>query len=247
MATTVVGFGLGDDAKSRQMTVLVTQTGVRHLARGPYGPRCTLSVPCPPSGRNPVHAQISNLRAEHSLYVRRGYTRVLIPPACVSVDVDEHPMPPRPDDAYRPERHRELLEAFVAAAPDEPRELEEAIHDFYTAVGVPARPRPVPPPVAPPQPPPRIQALLHTLAHGRTITSPPVSAINYRVTADTVRLHVGTAGEDLDRRRVTELHAALTAWLHLNQPPPPRGSVPAPRRPVRHEPASRAEEHAEGA
>ncbi|MFF3337837.1 hypothetical protein [Streptomyces flavidovirens] len=202
----------------------MTETGVRHICRGVYGGQGAFSRPEPPArSENPVHGQILRLRAIHAKYLDQGYTRALIPPACVHLDVTEPPLHSHPYGKDAPRPHPELFAAFVGSAPGSPARLEEAIHDFYTAIGAPARPlhldrlaRSGPPPL-----PPRAAAMLRTLACGAKVASPDCRAVGYSVTADAVRLRVGRAGEALDRKAVVELQAALTAWLRLNQPPTP--------------------------
>ncbi|MGP3991579.1 hypothetical protein [Streptomyces sp. 3N207] len=112
-------------------------------AHGPYGKPGTVCRPSPPFGQNPVHAQIARIRQEHAALLRRGFTRILIPPACVLLEeVDEPPLADHPYGPDAPHPHRELVEAFVGAVPAEGRELEEAITGFYTAIGAPRRPAP---------------------------------------------------------------------------------------------------------
>ncbi|MBZ4319950.1 hypothetical protein [Streptomyces huiliensis] len=111
-----------------------------------------------------------------------------------------------------------------------PKELEQAIFDFYTTVGLPARRRTVPRQrAAPAQPrkPPISMGYARLLAQGETITSSPRRPVGYRITAETVRLHVGAAGDALDHGEVIKLRAALDAWLQLN-PNPGRTSAHTP-------------------
>lgn len=217
MPTTVVGYRLGNDMSSRQTTLIVTENGLRHRAHGLYGCRGTVSKPAVGSGQNPVHAQVAHLRQEYATALRRDPARVLIPPASVRLDLDEPPLAERPYGPDAPPPHPALIDAFIDAAPSTHRELEEAIHDFYTAIGAPTRPLHPGPPFSPASVPPQVAQALRTLAHGRPVHSTLRGVISYTVTPGTVRLHVGRAGEDLDYRQVLHLQAALTAWLHLNR------------------------------
>ncbi|MFF3432214.1 hypothetical protein [Streptomyces sp. NPDC002602] len=222
MATLVVGFRLGNDTAGRQVTVLVTETGVTHRAQGLYGKLARVSRPEPSvvltttnpcfAGENPLARPIADLREQHASYTRKGFTRALIPPAAVRQDVDEQPL-----KALAP--HRELIQAFLGTAPNTPQPLDEAIREFRGALGLPTRPtnvtrvprdRPIPP---------RVEAMLRTLAHGSPITSPPRLPVGWTVTGQGVRLHVGQAGEVLDRQAVVELQTALSAWLHFTKKP----------------------------
>ncbi|MFE9441157.1 hypothetical protein ACFYO2_19585 [Streptomyces sp. NPDC006602] len=144
MPTTVVGYRLGNG--THQTTALVTQTGRLHLTSGPYGQLGRASRPRMPSGENPVHARVMDLRNLHAKYTARGYHEVLIPPACVQLQAPEPPLTEErfhhPDPAAP-----ELLAEFAGTAPSKPRNLEDAIHAFYTAIGAPTRPpRPHPRP-----------------------------------------------------------------------------------------------------
>ncbi|MFI7337050.1 hypothetical protein ACIBUY_03820 [Streptomyces sp. NPDC050085] len=218
MATLVVGFRLGNDATGRQVTALVTESGVLHRAQGIYGklprvsrpePSIALTSPNPDfKGENPLARPIAKLREHHVHYTKKGYRRPLIPPAVVRLDVEE--LPPLPVTP-----HRELLHAFTGAAPNTPQSLDTAIQAFRTSLGLPTRPanvawKPREQPV-----PPRVEAMLRTLAHGSSISSPPRLPVGWTVTGDGVRLHVGRTGENLDRAAVTELQAALSAWLRF--------------------------------
>ncbi|MFI6642665.1 hypothetical protein [Streptomyces sp. NPDC050504] len=227
VSTVVIGFRLGSDERGLQATALVTAQGVHHLAHGPYDQRPRYTPPGVPIGKNPIHNKVSELRKLHGLYLRRGYDRALIPPVCVRLDVDEHPLSDFPHGANRPRAHPELVEDFVRSAPTEPCDLEEAVRTFYTTVGLPARPRLTRtlPTQAPAPVLSRVQAMRHTLAHGEAVTSDERSPVGYRITADTVSLRVGTVSEDLDRRRAAELQAVLTAWLYFNRQPPPGTST----------------------
>ncbi|MFE3881626.1 hypothetical protein ACFXPQ_01635 [Streptomyces lydicus] len=221
MPTMVVGFRLGNGA--RQATALVTQTGRLHLASGLYGQLGRASRPQMPSGENPVHARMMNLRNLHAKYTGRGYHEVLIPPACVRLQVEEPPLADgqihRPDPAAP-----ELVGEFAGAAPSRPQKLEHAIYAFYAAIGAPARPRgPVPTPrPAPAALTPRAAELRRLLSKGAQLTGPAHSPSGYSVTADGVCLSSRHGGARLNRDDVVELHAALTAWLTLNQAGPPK-------------------------
>ena len=256
MPVVVVGFRVGSDAISRQVTMLLTGTGVLHVAHGSYGARSRLSRPSAPVVReSPVPRQVMHLREVHAKYRRKGYTRVLIPPVCLRLNVTEEPLKPQPWGPDAPATHPELMAAFLAAAPQAPvagegsgdaGELDTAVREFYTALDMPflrrrtgrtTRTQPV-------RLPPRTAAALRVLTHGGALASPARRAVGYTVTADTVRLRVGRAGEDLDYRAVRDLQAALAAWLHLNTPQeapggratPPTDAEPAqqpPRPPLR--------------
>ncbi|WP_405747205.1 hypothetical protein OG422_29105 [Streptomyces sp. NBC_01525] len=161
----------------------------------------------------------------HAERLRRGYTEVLIPPTSLRLDVTEPPLADHPWGADAPGPDPALINEFTGAAPGTPRSLEEAIRDFYTAIGAPSRPqhldrlaRAGAPRAAAPVPP-KVAALMRALAHGSRIASPAHHSTGYDITADTVRLRVGHAAEHLDRQGVTELHATLSAWLRLNPPP----------------------------
>ncbi|GAA3091517.1 hypothetical protein GCM10017562_73360 [Streptomyces roseofulvus] len=225
--TLTVGFRLGNDILTRQVTVLVTESGVLHRAQGLYGKLPRVSPPVPSvalttslpdfRGENPLARPIADLRQQHASYTRKGYQRILIPPSVVRVDVREYP--PRPVV-----RHRELIHAFVAAAtatpvtpgPSTPSpSLEAAITAFRSALGLPSRPERVAGATVP-RPrgiPPRVAAMLRTLAHGSPLTPSRRLPVGWTVTGQGVRLRVGAMGEVLDRADVIELHAALNAWL----------------------------------
>ncbi|WP_031014012.1 hypothetical protein [Streptomyces sp. NRRL F-5727] len=237
--TLTVGFRLGNDTLTRQVTVLVTESGVLHRAQGLYGklpriappvPSVALTTPLPDfRGENPLARPIADLRQQHASYTRKGYDRILIPPSVVRVDVREYP--PRPAV-----RHRELIHAFVDAAPSTPQSLEAAITAFRTALGLPSRPERVVG-AAVPRPrelPPRVAAMLRTLAHGSPLTPSRRLPVGWTVTGQGVRLRVGAMGEVLDRADVIELHAALNAWLLFTrdggQPAPESGDRSGPAR-----------------
>ncbi|WP_327258241.1 hypothetical protein [Streptomyces sp. NBC_01244] len=230
MPTTVMGFRLGSDKQGRQVTVVLTQAGVLHRCNGPMGlaPKPTKpAVPCSVDP-HPVPRQAARLRQIHAELTGRGYDRVLVAPACVRLGVTEHPLHAHPHGPNAPAVHLELLEEFIGLAPSAPRHLDEAFRDFYTAIGLPARPKHLvraDPTQAPPAS--RVDGALRVLARGSAITSPARRAIGWRVTADDVRLQVGAGGEALAHREVAELQAALTAWLRLN-PAPGTPAVPAP-------------------
>ncbi|MEU8699957.1 hypothetical protein AB0C61_20250 [Streptomyces sp. NPDC048680] len=222
MRTLVVGFRLGNDTTSRQVTALVTESGVLHRAQGVYGklprfarpePSHALTTPIPAfQGEHPLARPIASLREHHARFKAKGYIRALIPPASVRLDIEEHPVLPVVP-------HRELLEAFVGAAPDTPQPLDIAIKAFRAALGLPTRPANVS--WAPrEQPlPPRVDAMLRALSHGSAISSPQRLPVGWTVTGDGVRLHVGRTGETIDRQAVIELQAALSAWLRFTGKP----------------------------
>ncbi|MCX5199337.1 hypothetical protein OOK31_36615 [Streptomyces sp. NBC_00249] len=231
MPTTVVGFQLGNDDKHRQVTVVLTATGVLHRAHGAPGrlprmprPDVPFQLTHPDRGwaktESPLARPILSLRELHTSWTKKGYTHPLVPPACVRLDVEEHPVVKGQYGTARP--HPELARAFLSAAPSNTQQsLDEAIHDFRTALGLPTRPksvlwRPRRSPV-----PPRTEAMLRTLAHGSQINSPQRLAVGWSVSPQAVTLRVGRTGETLDRPAVLELQAALTAWLRLTQPPSP--------------------------
>ncbi|MFD9418453.1 hypothetical protein ACFWC9_27565 [Streptomyces goshikiensis] len=229
MPTIVVGFRLGHAVTSRQVTVLVTETGVLHRAHGVCGQPPKLDPPkLPPrylhpdlawmKGEHMLTSPISALRDHHTTAMKKGYTEVLIAPACVRLDLEEHPMPPKenPHDA-RP--HPELTEAFIGTAPDTAQPLGAAVDEFRAALGLPVRQKNVIWRARRAPVPPRIEAMLRTLARGSAIESPERLAVGWRVTPQAVTLRTGRTAEPLDRPAVLELQAALTAWLRLTQPP----------------------------
>ncbi|MGW8765125.1 hypothetical protein ACWGN5_21740 [Streptomyces sp. NPDC055815] len=218
--TLTVGYRLGNDTAGRQVTVLVTETGVLHRAQGLYGKLPTVSPPMPSpvltarvpgfEGESPLARPIAQLRSQHALYTRKGYTRALILPVVVRLDVEEHP----PRAAVR---HRELIQAFIGEAPATGRPLEAAIKEFRDALGLPNRPSNVSWVPRERSVPPRVAAMLRTLAQGSPITPARRLPVGWTVTRRGVRLHVGTAGESLDRAAVIELQAALSAWLRFTK------------------------------
>lgn len=229
MPTTVVGFRLRSDRQGRQVTVVLTQAGVLHRCNGPMGaaPKPVKpSVPVP-GDPYPVPRQATRLREIHAELTKKSYGRVLVAPACVRLEVTEHPLHAHPYGPNAPAAHPELLEDFIGLAPSASRDLDEALRDFYVAIGLPTRPerliRPGPTPAALS---PRADGALRVLARGSAITSPRRRSIRWRVTADDVRLNVGAGGETLTHGEVAELQAALTAWLRLNPAP---GSAAAPK------------------
>ncbi|MBT1188437.1 hypothetical protein HET69_31800 [Streptomyces sp. CJ_13] len=229
MPTTVVGFRLGNAVTSRQVTVLVTETGVLHRAHGGYGQPPKLDPPKLPlrylhpdlawmKGEHMLTGPISALRDHHATATKKGYTQVLIAPACVRLDLEEHPPPPKenPHDA-RP--HPELTEAFIRTAPDTAQPLAAAVDEFRAALGLPVRQKHLTWRARQAPVPPRIEAMLRTLTHGSTIASPERLTVGWSVTPQAVTLRIGRTAEPLDRPAVLELQAALTAWLRLTQPP----------------------------
>lgn len=228
MPTTVVGFRLGNDESCRQVTVLVTESGVLHRSHGGYGrlPRMSRPVPSPrpahpgsagPRGESPLARPVATLRELHCSYTKKGYSRALVPPACVRLELEEYPLPAQEPSSGASRPHRELTKAFVGAAPATPQPLDLAIHEFLTALGPPSLPRDIAGRPRPTPVPPRIEAMLHTLAHGSQIDSPTSLTMGWRVTPQAVSLRVGRTGQVLDRQAVAELQAALTAWLRFTQ------------------------------
>ncbi|MCX4775578.1 hypothetical protein [Streptomyces sp. NBC_01264] len=229
MPMIAVGFRLGRAVTGRQVTVLLTESGVLHRSHGLYGQPSKLDLPKLPlrhlhpdlswrKGEHILTGPISSLRDHHVTATERGYTEVLIAPACVRLDVEEQPLPLK-ENPRAARRHPELTDAFIGTAPHTEQSLDAAVDDFRTALGLPVRPRnvtwrPRRSPV-----PPRIEAMLRTLAHGTAITSPERLAVGWSVTPRAVTLRVGRTAEALDRPAVLELQAALTAWLRLTQPP----------------------------
>ncbi|WP_030800660.1 hypothetical protein [Streptomyces sp. NRRL S-337] len=211
MAMMVVGFRLGNDETGQQLTAVVTQSGYFHKNHGVYGRagryRCHYDPQRLPL-EHPVQRSVAKLRELHGTQLRKGRSRSLIPPASVRVDVDE------PDST-----REDVINAFVGAAPNEPKSLEDAVRAFYQAIGAP-----IPPlrqdrvarawQVAQSRNS-RAAQLLRTLTHGVPVTYSRGSA-GFTVSVDAVRIRVGGAEGDLDRAGVTELHAALNAWLRLN-------------------------------
>ncbi|MFK0295646.1 hypothetical protein ACIQU6_34980 [Streptomyces sp. NPDC090442] len=172
MATLVVGFRLGNDAATRQMTAVLTETGVIHRAQGLYGKLARASKPDSTFALTasnavlkdeiPLARPVSHLRQLHTSYTKKGYTRALIPPVVVRLDVEER---------QHGAQHRELIQAFIGAAPNTLQSLDAAIREFRTALGLPSRPLNVAwvPRTAPI--PPQVEAMLRTLAHGSPLTS----------------------------------------------------------------------------
>lgn len=219
VTTLVVGFRLGNDMSSRQVTVLVTESGVLHRAHGVYGRLPRLSKPEPSrvmdsrtlfEGEHPLARPIASLREHHAGYTKKGYSRALVPPAAVRLDVEENPLFPAVP-------HPELIQAFIGSAPNTPQPLDSAIGAFRATLGLPTRPANVSwAPRAQPLPP-RVEGMLRTLAQGSPISSPQRLPVGWTVTAEGVRLRVGKTGEALDRQAVIELQAALSAWLRLTE------------------------------
>ncbi|MEV4500853.1 hypothetical protein [Streptomyces klenkii] len=223
MPTVVVGFRLGNDATGYQLTAIASATGRIHINHGLYGRTGRTERAYSPNGPNPAHRAIASLRELRVKKVRQGYTRTLIAPSSVRLDVEEFvPDEQRGREVPAPE----LVEAFVSTAPAKPPEtgLEDAIRSFYEAIGAPARPQHferLARAGTPSTPlPPRTAALLRTLSRGEVVASPVRAAVGYTVSAETVRLHVGRVGEDLDHAAIVQLQAALSAWLRLNPYPP---------------------------
>ncbi|WP_181160338.1 hypothetical protein [Streptomyces solincola] len=139
--TLTVAFRLGNDAVTRQVTVLVTEGGYLHRAQGRYGrsPRMSNPEPSPAvhlnsiassRGEHPLARPIANLRQHHTAYTNMGYTRILIPPSVVRLEYDES----RPLTLAV---SRELFAAFIGAGPTTPQSLEAAITAFRAALGLP--------------------------------------------------------------------------------------------------------------
>lgn len=240
--TLAVGFRLGNDSTTRQVTILVTKGGYLYRAQGPYGklprlsrPELSPAVRCRlPSfrGEHPLARPIADLRRHHAAYTKKGYTRVLIPPSVVHLDFDE----PQP---LTPAAHRELFQAFTGAAPTTPQSLEAAITAFRAALGLPSRPERTAWTPRGKTLPPRVATMLRTLEDGSALTPARRRPVGWSVSGQDVRLHVGPTSEVLDRAAVVELHAALSAWLHFTKdkerstqqddgPAPSRRSAPAP-------------------
>ncbi|MFK0257084.1 hypothetical protein [Streptomyces sp. NPDC090445] len=219
MPTTVVGFRLGCDARNRQATIVLTESGVLHRSNGPLGSTPKPGRPDAPASvdPHPVPRQAAKLRKLHAELTGAGFSRVLVPPACVRLDTDEHPLHAKPYGGNAPPPHPELVEEFVGLAPARSMPLDEAIRAFYSAVGIPSKPRnPVPLGGSLRPLPPRVEQALRALARGGAISSPPRRRVGWRITTGGVRLHVGPAGEALTRQEVADLQAALSAWLRLN-------------------------------
>ncbi|MFJ5726068.1 hypothetical protein [Streptomyces sp. NPDC093149] len=134
-----MGFRLGNDITSRQVTMLVSQSGVLYRSHGLYGRLARLAAPQIPHvlahpnmthfrGEHPLSRSIADLRIYHRGYTEKGYSRALVPPAVVVLPIDEE-LPP--DIAKRVDLpHRELTDAFLGAAPSGGRGLEDAIREF---------------------------------------------------------------------------------------------------------------------
>ncbi|MEU8436612.1 hypothetical protein AB0F18_27640 [Streptomyces sp. NPDC029216] len=219
MGTTVVGFRLGWDRKGRQATAVLTQAGVLHHSTGLLGlaPRPVRPHAPAAADPHPVPRQAVTLRRLYADLLHQGYTRVLIAPACVRLDTEEHPLHARPWGEHAPRAHPELIADFTGAAPAGPGSLEEALTAFYTEIGLTPRSRAATPPG--PAVPPAVREGLRTLAEGRTLASRPRRGAGWTVTGTGVRLHVGPVGEELTHREVAELQAALTAWLRHRRHP----------------------------
>ncbi|MFD9725339.1 hypothetical protein [Streptomyces sp. NPDC059072] len=216
------------------MTVLVTESGVLHRSHGPYGQPPELDPPKLPQrpadphprrikGEHILTGPISRLRELHATATEKGYTQVLIAPACVRLDVEERPLPPA-QSPRRARPHPELTAAFIGTAPGTAQPLDAAVEEFRTALGLPVRQRDVTSHPRQAHIPPRTEALLRTLAQGTPIASPNRPAVGWTVTPRSVTLRVGRTAETMDRSAVLELQAALTAWLrftHPNAPTPP--------------------------
>ncbi|WP_435059748.1 hypothetical protein [Streptomyces sp. bgisy060] len=233
----VVGFRLGNDTTTRQVTVLVTETGVLHRAQGLYGKLARLSRPeRSPAVNNPIRSfqgehplarPIADLRRHHASYMKNGYTRILVPPAVLRLDFDE-------GQPLTAAAHRELFQEFIGAAPNIPQSLEAAITAFRAELGLPSRPEHITWAPREKSLPPRVATMLRTLEDGSALTPTRRRPVGWTVTGRGVRLHVGPRGEVLDRAAVVELQAALSAWLHFTkdtgQPAPQGGSSTSPRR-----------------
>ncbi|MFF3212809.1 hypothetical protein ACFYYB_19325 [Streptomyces sp. NPDC002886] len=228
MPVIAVGFRLGRAVIGRQVTVLLTESGVLHRSHGVYGQPPELDPPKPPprpprpdlawrTGEHALAGPIGALRELHATAVERGYTEVLIAPACVRIDLEEHPLPPTGKRRGRP--HPELTNAFIGTAPGTPRTLDAALDEFRTLLGLPVRPGNGAGQLRRTPVPPRSDAMLRALAHGTAITSPERLPVGWSVTPQGVTLRAGRTAESLDRPAVLELQAALTAWLRLTQPP----------------------------
>ncbi|MCX5103591.1 hypothetical protein OG305_29970 [Streptomyces sp. NBC_00439] len=226
MPTRVVGFRLGNDITSRQVTVLVSQSGVLYRSHGPYGRPARLAVPEIPHvlshphlshfrGEHPLSRSIAGLRNHHSDYTEKGYSRALIPPNAVVLPVDEE-LPAELDG--RPELpHRELTDAFLGAAPSGDGRLEDAIREFKTLLGLPSRPVPVQGrPSQTRVAPTRAEAMVRLLAHHQTIKPSQEPSAGWSATGAGIQLHPAPAGQPLSRASAAELRDALTAWLHFS-------------------------------
>ncbi|MFF5705300.1 hypothetical protein ACFY7H_22780 [Streptomyces sp. NPDC012794] len=220
MGTVAVGFRLGWDRKGRQATVVLTRAGVLHHSSGLLGLPPRPSRPQAPAAPDPhpVPRQAATLRRVYAGLVHQGYGRELIPPVCVRLDTDEHPLHPRPWGEHAPRAHPELIAEFTGAAPAGPGTLDDALSTFYAAIGLVPRPRTALPP-GPAGIPPAVRQALTTLADGHTLASRPRRGAGWTVTGAGVRLHAGAVGEDLTHREVAELQAALTAWLRHQRRP----------------------------
>ncbi|MFI5672574.1 hypothetical protein [Streptomyces sp. NPDC051704] len=231
MGTMVVGFRLGSDAKGRQATLVLTEAGVLHQSTGPLGMAPRPSKPHAPIApdHHPVPRQAAEMRRAYAALTGCGYTRALIPPACVRLDTDEHPLHAQPYGPHAPRPHPELIAEFTGAAPAGPGSLEAALAAFYAAIGItPRRRTPLPPGTG--VVPSRAREALRTLTEGRTLTSGSGRDPAWTVTAAEVRLHTDTASRTLDPREVAELQAALTAWLGHRQRTGPAGRRVEPGR-----------------
>lgn len=212
--TLTVGFRLGNDTTTRQVTVLVTQSAVLYRAQGIYGELARLSRPEQSlalstrnpafQGEHPLARPIASLRKHHATYTTNGYTRILIPPAVVRLDFDE-------DQELTPAAHRALFKAFTGAEPTTPQSLETAITAFRRELGLPSRPEHVAWAPRRKELPPRVAAMLRTREHGSALTPARQRPVGWTVTGQGVRLHVGSTCEGLDREAVVELQAALSA------------------------------------
>ncbi|MEE1739698.1 hypothetical protein PUR49_24770 [Streptomyces sp. BE147] len=121
--------------------------------------------------------------------------------------------------------HRELTDAFVAAAPPPDGDtLEDAIRAFRASPGLPSRPVPVQGhPTRARAVPTRAQAVVRLLAHHRTIRPSPEPSTGWSVTGAGVHLHPTPSGRPLSRADAAELRDAPTARLHFSDHSRPYG------------------------
>ncbi|MER5757711.1 hypothetical protein [Streptomyces sp. NPDC002082] len=194
MPTTVVGFRLGKSATGRQVTVLVTESGVLHRSHGVYGQPPKLDIPALPfrylrpdmpwpEGEHVLTAPIQKLRGHHATALKEGTTRSSSRRhACAWMWTNTQGRRPR----TRARPHPELTEAFLGSAPHTPQSLDSAVDALRAVLGLPVRPRNVPWRPRPAPVPPQIDAMLRTLAHGSEITSPGRAAVGWSVTPQSV-------------------------------------------------------------
>ncbi|MEU5425316.1 hypothetical protein AB0H73_06880 [Streptomyces olivoreticuli] len=111
--TVVAGFRLGKDSTGYQLTSIASETGRIHINHGLYGRPGRTERASNPTEPNAAQRAIASLRELHTKKLRQGYTRTLIAPSIVRLNVAEVvPTERWSREAPSPE----LVKAFVAAA-----------------------------------------------------------------------------------------------------------------------------------